>query len=105
MAAEPIRLVLVEDNQVFREALELLLGLRSDIEVVASSAAAGPSATDATTSMSERSPSRSSSASRKSWLSSTRTRRIGSGIRLSLFRRQEQCVVRLSAGLDVELEL
>jgi two-component system response regulator DesR len=32
----PIRLVLVEDNQVFREALELLLGLRSDIEVVAS---------------------------------------------------------------------
>jgi len=34
--AGPIRLVLVEDNQVFREALELLLGLRSDIEVVAS---------------------------------------------------------------------
>jgi DNA-binding NarL/FixJ family response regulator len=34
--AEPIRLVLVEDNQVFREALELLLGLRSDVEVVAS---------------------------------------------------------------------
>jgi DNA-binding NarL/FixJ family response regulator len=34
--AEPIRLVLVEDNQVFREALELLLGLRSDIDVVAS---------------------------------------------------------------------
>jgi DNA-binding NarL/FixJ family response regulator len=32
----PIRLVLVEDNQVFREALELLLGLQSDIEVVAS---------------------------------------------------------------------
>ncbi|MGB8003337.1 MAG: response regulator transcription factor [Gaiellaceae bacterium] len=32
----PIRLVLVEDNQVFREALELLLGLRSDIKVVAS---------------------------------------------------------------------
>jgi DNA-binding NarL/FixJ family response regulator len=34
--AEPIRVVLVEDNQVFREALELLLGLRSDIVVVAS---------------------------------------------------------------------
>ena len=34
--SSPIRLVLVEDNQVFREALELLLGLRSDIEVVAS---------------------------------------------------------------------
>ena len=33
--AEPIRLVLVEDNQVFREALELLLGLQSDIVVVA----------------------------------------------------------------------
>ena len=33
-----IRLVIVEDNQVFREALELLLGLRSDVEVVASTA-------------------------------------------------------------------
>ena len=32
----PIRIVLVEDNQVFRDALELLLGLRSDIEVVGS---------------------------------------------------------------------
>jgi DNA-binding NarL/FixJ family response regulator len=32
----PIRVVLVEDNQVFREALELLLGLQQDIEVVAS---------------------------------------------------------------------
>jgi two-component system response regulator DesR len=31
----PIRIVLVEDNQVFREALELLLGLRSDLEVLA----------------------------------------------------------------------
>jgi DNA-binding NarL/FixJ family response regulator len=34
--AERIRVVLVEDNVVFREALELLLGLRSDVEVVAS---------------------------------------------------------------------
>ena len=30
-----VRIVLVEDNEVFREALELLLGMRSDIEVVA----------------------------------------------------------------------
>ena len=33
---KPIRVALVEDNEVFREALELLLGLRSDVEVVAS---------------------------------------------------------------------
>jgi DNA-binding NarL/FixJ family response regulator len=32
----PIRVVLVEDNEVFREALELLLGLREDMQVVAS---------------------------------------------------------------------
>jgi two-component system response regulator DesR len=31
-----VRVALVEDNRVFREALELLLGLREDVEVVAS---------------------------------------------------------------------
>jgi DNA-binding NarL/FixJ family response regulator len=31
-----VRVALVEDNKVFREALELLLGLRPDLEVVAS---------------------------------------------------------------------
>jgi DNA-binding NarL/FixJ family response regulator len=30
-----VRVVLVEDNDVFREALELLLGMRAEIEVVA----------------------------------------------------------------------
>jgi DNA-binding NarL/FixJ family response regulator len=31
-----VRVVLVEDNEVFREALELLLGMRGDVEIVAS---------------------------------------------------------------------
>ena len=34
--SRPIRVVIIEDNKVFREALELLLELRSEIEVVAS---------------------------------------------------------------------
>jgi DNA-binding NarL/FixJ family response regulator len=41
----PVRILLVEDNEGFREALELLLGLRSDVVVVASvadGAAAAP---------------------------------------------------------------
>ena len=33
---EPIRVVLVEDNDVFRHALELLLTLRGDIEIAGS---------------------------------------------------------------------
>ena len=33
--SRPIPIVVVEDNDVFREALELLLGARPDIEVVA----------------------------------------------------------------------
>jgi DNA-binding NarL/FixJ family response regulator len=32
---DPLRLAIVEDNDVFREALELLLGLQPDIEIVA----------------------------------------------------------------------
>ena len=34
MSAAPVRVALVEDNAVFREALEILLGLRPDIDVV-----------------------------------------------------------------------
>jgi DNA-binding NarL/FixJ family response regulator len=41
----PVRIVLVEDNQVFRETLELLLGLRGELEIVGS-VATGPKAVD-----------------------------------------------------------
>ena len=34
--ARPVRILLVEDNQVFRDARELLLDMRADVEVVAS---------------------------------------------------------------------
>ena len=35
MEGEPIEVVLVEDNDIFREALELMLGVTPDIRVVA----------------------------------------------------------------------
>jgi DNA-binding NarL/FixJ family response regulator len=35
-SAVVVRVALVEDNDVFREALEMLLGLRTDVDVVAS---------------------------------------------------------------------
>jgi DNA-binding NarL/FixJ family response regulator len=41
----PIRIVLIEDNDVFREALELLLTLNGEIEVVGA-AASGSGAVD-----------------------------------------------------------
>jgi DNA-binding NarL/FixJ family response regulator len=39
--AEAVRVVLVEDNEIFRETLEMLLGLRADLAVVASVASGG----------------------------------------------------------------
>jgi DNA-binding NarL/FixJ family response regulator len=41
----PVRVVLVEDNDTFRETLELLFGLRDEVEVVAS-VATGDAAPD-----------------------------------------------------------
>ena len=38
MSAPPARIVLVEDNEVFRKALELLFELRDDVVVVAATA-------------------------------------------------------------------
>src|SRR5438128_9045591 len=68
------------------------------------STASLPSPIEATTSMSARIPSSSSSASRKTWLSSTRRIRIGlpMAVRM-LLGGQKQVVVRLSALLDVHL--
>src|SRR5579884_4078435 len=72
--------------------------------VSAASTAAEPSATDATTSTSGRIPSSSSSASRKTGLSSTRTIRTGRTGR-TLFRREQELVVRLAAVVQLDLEL
>jgi DNA-binding NarL/FixJ family response regulator len=48
--AAPVRILLVEDNQVFREALELLFSMRTDIEVVAAVADGAHAVEAATTS-------------------------------------------------------
>jgi DNA-binding NarL/FixJ family response regulator len=38
VTSQPARVVLVEDNDIFRETLELLLALRSEVQVVGSAA-------------------------------------------------------------------
>src|SRR5438067_5045136 len=70
------------------------------------STASLPSPIEATTSTSARIPSSNSSASRKTWLSSTRRIRIGLAMNLRmLLGRQKQVVVRLAALLDVDLNV
>src|SRR5512132_735434 len=64
-----------------------------------------PSPTDATTLISARRPRISSSASRKTSLSSTSTTRICSVTELTLFGKQEQLVMRLATVVEVDLEL
>src|SRR5439155_18800945 len=70
----------------------------------AAATAATPSPTEATISTSVLIPSRSSSASRKTSLSSTSTIRTG-GIRSTLFRAEQERVVRLPALVHLDLEL
>src|SRR6478736_5872464 len=65
-----------------------------------------PSPTDATTSSSARMPSRSSSASRKTWLSSTRRIRIGRPMAVrTLLGREKEVVVGLAALLHLDLDV
>lgn len=52
MPATPVRVALIEDNDVFREALEMLLGLQDGLEVVASA----PDGNDAVALCTEYSP-------------------------------------------------
>src|SRR5205823_11142517 len=70
----------------------------------AAATAATPSPTEATISTSVLIPSRSSSASRKTSLSSTSTIRTG-GIRSTLFRAEQERVVRLPAFVHLDLKL
>src|SRR5262249_61632317 len=69
----------------------------------AAETAAAPSPTEATISTSSLIPSRSSSASRKTSLSSTSTIRTD-GIRSTLFRAEQERVVRLPALVHFDLE-
>ena len=45
MSSKPVRVVLVEDNDTFRETLELLFGMRDEIDVIASVATGDEAAT------------------------------------------------------------